>query len=212
MLGGIYNKIAVASYNDYQVTVMVSVPEIASQYNFPISNLPEGTVRERTFINSRNRTSHSRIRVTPHDSDMSVSSDNSDSDSDPGDGPFPLRDNVIPVMHPVPEVGWGGLPPRILQSTLRNRRRNVEHRGRRPERLVRLARVGFTPREEEHDDSDSEHDTESIGSMPELISASDYDNGDFPEGDADDVARDVGEKSLKGCWRLKRPRIASRIA
>jgi hypothetical protein len=150
----------------------MSVPEIASQHNFPISNLPEGTVRERTFINSRNRTSHRRGPFTTNDS--------SDSSSDTSD-----NDNVIPAMAPAPEVGWGGLPSRILQSTLRNRRRNVEHRVRRLERDVRLARIGFTPREEEHDDSD--HDTESIGSMPELISISDNDNEAFPEGDADDV-------------------------
>ena len=94
----------------------MSVPEIASQYNFPISNLPEGTVRERTFINSRNRTSNSRIRVTPHDSDMSVSSD-SDSDSDTSDI-LDISGNLIPLMREHPQMGWGGLPPRILVSYL----------------------------------------------------------------------------------------------
>ena len=181
----------------------MSVPEIASQYNFPISNLPEGTVRERTFINSRNRTFHSRIRVTPNDSDMSVSSDSdsdatdtdsdaTDTDSDTGDI-LDISGNLIPLMREHPQVGWGGLPPRILQSALRNRERRLE-------RDVRLARIGFPPREEEHmrthitgigrmtglisandndnNDDDSEHDTESIGSMPELISNSDNEEFD----------------------------------
>lgn len=135
----------------------MSVPEIASQYNFPISNLPEGTVRERTFISSRNRTSHRWTNTID-----STDSDNSGTGSD--------NDNVIPVMAPAPEVGWGGLPSRL-------RTRVTQQRRRRHERHVRLARIGFTPtNEEEHDDSD--HDTESIGSMPGLISASDNDDFD----------------------------------
>lgn len=118
----------------------MSVPEIAGQYNFPISNLPEGTVRERTFINSINRTSHRWARVTASDSDMSVSSDSDATDSDV----YTVRNN------------------------LRYSERNI--------RSLRLARIGFPPRQENDDsDSDSDDDTESIGSMPELISASDDD-------------------------------------
>ena len=46
----------------------MSVPEIASQHNFPISNLPEGTIRERTFINA-NRISHRWTNTIDNDSD-----------------------------------------------------------------------------------------------------------------------------------------------